>query len=131
MPFVQSDVVSDPYLRLFVPVSPRRFPAAVRDKCPDIALAREPELAREAERRRALLDCLGRLLAPEPDGAAIEPPGFEFAADPANSLPGLLAHVPLSGLSPGRHEVTLRRLKTEEEQQRPEIEDYVRIAFWR
>src|SRR5204862_46024 len=58
-PFVQSEVVSDPYLRVFVPVSPRRAPAALGAACPGVSLTEDDDPAREAAplRRRPSCGC--------------------------------------------------------------------------
>ena len=126
---MQSDVVADPYLRLFVPLSPRHVPTLVRANCPGVTLAVDADAKREDARRRALLDCIGRLLAPRLDGALISP-AFEFGDDPASSAPGVVAHVSLAEVASGRHELMLERLR-ERTSDAASADEPERIAFWR
>ena len=129
-PFIQSDMVSGPYLRLFAPASPRRFPAAIRSDCPGVAMDPIEELEAEAVRRRAVLDCLARLLDVRLDGNSLPDLAFEFTEDAASTLPGLVAYVPIAELPAGRHELTVRRIRGADDEPRPE-RDTVRIPFWR
>jgi hypothetical protein len=130
-PFVQSDVISDPYLRLFVPASPRRLAATASSGCPAVSQAADEDRAREATRRAALLECFGRLIEPRLDGDPIGAPAFEFGDDPQSSLPGLVAHLPIKDLAPGRHELTLKRIRGREDEGKADPDEAIRIAFWR
>ena len=98
---------------------------------PGVSLTEDDDPAREAARREAVLECLGRLFELRLDGAPVAAPGFDFGDDSQGSLPGLVAHLPVTGLAPGRHEVSVRRLKGKDDEGASDADEPVRIAFWR
>jgi hypothetical protein len=131
-PFVQSDIVRDPYVRLFIPYVARRLNPAFEERCPDatVPAARDPES--EAARRSALLACVGTIFAPTLNGEAIDGLRFDFATDPASGQGGFVAYLPAATLAPGRHELTLRvpALSTDPPASADDDGLY-RIPFWR
>jgi hypothetical protein len=93
---IQSEVVRDPYVRLFLPFSPRRHNPAVAERCPGIPPA-------GAAREVAVIRCLVDLQPVTLDGRPLGDPGFHFYTDPGTGLRGLLAYVPTTGLRAGEH----------------------------
>jgi len=125
-PFVQSLVVSGPYLKLLVPYSPRRDGQAMETcKLP-------PTDDREG-RAQALLACLQALRPVTLDGALLQGLRYEVASDPRNDRPALLAMIDVRRLPPGRHELRVARaprtMKPDEDDDPGDAVDV--IPFWR
>jgi hypothetical protein len=93
---IQSQVVRDPFVRLFIPFSPRRHNPAVAERCPGIP-------ASGAAREEAVIRCLMEIQPVTLDGRPLGDPGFHFYTDPGTGLRGLLAYVPTAGLRAGEH----------------------------
>lgn len=107
-PFIQSEVVRDPYVRLFVPYRPRRDDEALAQACPSVA----PQLRRaggDALTRAdaALLACMSSVRAVSLDGRSVDP-GFRFYTEPQSRLKGLLGYISTDGLAKGRHMLVVR-----------------------
>jgi hypothetical protein len=111
LPFIQSDVVADRYVKLFVPYLPAVDNAAVAARCPRLAAldSRGLHLHRRASVADSLagpvLDCLAAMHAVTLDGQALAKPGFSFYEQPKTGQRGILAYIPADNLSPGRHEL--------------------------
>jgi len=142
-PTLQSLVVGDDWLQLLVPYDPERHEPVVEHDCgldaPGLAsdLAHSAGDPARAAAETALLDCLARHLRIGLDGAPLEGLDLAFSEDPGTGLPALLAMLPVAGLAPGRHEVTVARLPDMRQRQDPEALEKlrqagpVRIPFWR
>jgi len=131
-PFVQSDVVQGPYVRLFVPYPPRQATPTLQAACPTLAMEADEDPGRERARRTAVLACLATVLAPTLDGVPITEVPFDFASDPNGGLPGIVAYLPATTLASGRHELTIRRFrKPGEGELEPGDDGLHRIVFWR
>jgi hypothetical protein len=99
--FIPDRVVRGPYLELFVPLRPRRHGPKLAELCgAEVAGAQAGGTARPA------LECLSRLLDVRLDGQPVEVP-LDAASDPVSGLRGVQAMIPVTGLAPGRHEVTI------------------------
>ena len=121
LPYIQSEVVTDPYLRLFVPYNGTRHEPALEAACPGlqpfskrfIRRTRSTEL--HEPRARDVLACFEKILEVQLDGAPLDALEFNFASDPSGQR-GLLAMIPVADLAPGRHVVSLRRPPRPDEQ---------------
>lgn len=131
-PFIQADIVRDPYVRLFVPYVARRLNRAIDETCPEATATAAPGVEGEAERRDAVLACVPRIFAPTLNGQPIEDLRFDFAIDPVSGQGGFVAYLPTESLAPGRHELAIR-IPTLSTDPRPSPEDdgHYRIPFWR
>lgn len=127
-PSIQSDVVTDPYVRLFVPYRPVRHDAALRRACPGL---RPPDDGDEDSGTpatdAAVLACAGRLHAVTLDGRPVAA-AFRFFTNPRTERRGFLMLIPATGLAPGEHVLTVT----------PAMRDApvgptppIRIPFWR
>ncbi len=112
-PSIQSDVVADPYVTLFLPYSPRIHNPLIAKACPELRPISSEGLAlgrasspTDAEVRTAAA-CLGGLYALTLDGAPLADPGFEFTVDPGTGGKGLVLYLPARDLAPGRHELAV------------------------
>ncbi len=136
-PSIQSDVVDGPYLKLFIPYSPRRHNPLIRKRCPDVEPLGHSGFSfgrgtpAEADATRETLECMASLFVVDLDGTTIEAATFEFGIEPGSGLEGLVTHIPVSGLAPGRHELVVlapsRRSDRDDDQ--PPTRHI--IPFWR
>ncbi len=116
-PYIQSDIVEGAYVKLFLPYSPRHHNDAVKELCPegDQALpagGQDPEREREAARQAVV--CLAKLYRVELDEEPLSP-DLDLSNDSGTGQLGLLAYLPTSGLSAGRHILHITRLWAPEE----------------
>ena len=113
LPFIQSDVVADRYVKLFVPYVPSVDNAAVAARCPRLAPLDSRGLHLHANASVAdslagpVLDCLAALHAVTLDGKPLANPGFAFYEQPKTGERGILAYIPADSLGAGRHELTV------------------------
>lgn len=134
LPFIQSDVVTEPYVRLFIPYDPNRHGHAIRTRCPEVGTrpGRDAEAMLHGAWRRAVLDCVARVQPVTLDGSALAL-DLDFATDPISDLRGVVAHIPARALAPGRHEIVVTKLALPPEDPRASAkpEQPYRIPFWR
>lgn len=136
-PFIQSEIVDGPYLRLFVPYMPERVDAAVEQHCPDLAEGAplgDDDRAVAASAQAALLDCIAGAMPVSIDGAAV-PLTLLAGSDPQTGMRGFVAMLPVGDLRPGQHELAVARLPSGEpgsaRAERDRRRGPYRIAFWR
>lgn len=98
VPFIQSPVISEAYLQLFVPYRPTRDTPALRSQCAT-ALA----LSNDDARASATLDCLAHLHTASLDGEPLTPLHYDLGSDPRTERPALIAMIDVRALPPGRH----------------------------
>lgn len=111
-PSIQSDVVRDPYIKLFIPYTPIRHGAAFAEQCPEVEpLSRagvrmdvgEPPRAAQVQ---GVLDCWMRLQPVTLNGKPLRP-DFRFYTHPGSGLRGILAYIPVAGLPRGENVITV------------------------
>jgi hypothetical protein len=102
-PTIDSDIVSGPLIRLYLPYRPRRHNPMIVAACPELAAAvaqgRVPDNAAGAA-------CVGRLYAVSLDSAPLDTT-YHFTRDAASDFVGVLAYVAASGLPAGLHQFTI------------------------
>ena len=127
LPFVQSSVVTGPYLELVVPYRPNRAGAAMRQTCTQMKGLTGDGLA------MARLACLQALHAVTLDGAPLTDLHYEVASDPRTDRPALLAMIDVRSLAKGRHELRVARPPRGNRAPDPDNPDpgFHRIPFWR
>jgi hypothetical protein len=127
LPFVQSNVVTGPYLELVVPFRPTRAGVAMRQTCAQMQGLSGDGLA------RARLACLQALHAVTLDGAPVTDLHYEVASDPRTDRPALLAMIDVRALAKGRHELHVARPPRGGRAPDPDNPDhgFHRIVFWR
>lgn len=126
VPYIQSMVVTSPYLRLLVPYRPDRDTSAMQQAC--------PRGAADAQHAQNDLDCLASLHALTLDGKPLPAVDYLPAGDPRTNRPALLAMIDIRALARGRHELRIQRPPTlDEDGKRRDKDDpgYDRILFWR
>lgn len=136
VPSIQSDVITDPYVRLFIPYSPRRHNAAVAKRCPGVKPLSEEGMrfdlrrsGKEAEGApEAVLRCLAGLHRVTLDGRPLPDLGFLFYNHPETGLRGIVTYIPATSLAPGSHLLQVAAVPREEPGDDPPPH---RIRFWR
>jgi hypothetical protein len=111
IPSIQSDMVRDPYVRLFIPYRPRRHNELVPRHCgrgaaDSLASAPRPE-TEGAE--AAVLRCLARLQPVTLNGRPVAP-AFRFYTQPKTGVRGIAAYIPVAGLPKGENVLVVARL---------------------
>lgn len=114
-PYIQSDIVEGPYIRLTVPFSATTYIDRLDETCPDLPPLTErtlvtsdptdqpPDPAAEAR----LLDCLGQIWSVALDGRSIS---VDWDLSWTRRGPdGLLAYLPTEELSAGAHTIEVTR----------------------
>jgi hypothetical protein len=134
-PWIGSRVATGPYLAVFVPYLPLRQVPAMRLACPGLLSPADrgtvapapPSNARPALPAPATVaECLARLADLRVDDVPANVP-FDVGADPRTGQRGILAMLPMQGLAPGRHVVSLAIPGDEPAAPRRRY----RIAFWK
>ena len=121
-PTIDSDVISGPLIRLYLPYRPRRHNTMIAKACPDLAAA----VARgDAPDNAAGAACLGGLYRVSLDGGAVTGT-YRFARDAASDFVGVVAYLPTANLQQGPHELTIDAPGNNENAPR----DIVRIPFY-
>ncbi len=108
-PSIQSDIIKDPYVKLFIPYQPARHNIAIVRACPTlkplqdrgIQLGSDPLL--EDSLVTPVLECMARMHAVTLDGIALSALSFAFYEHPGSGIKGILAYIPVDSLPRGRH----------------------------
>lgn len=139
-PFIQSEVIEGPYLKLVLPYVQDRHSPVLEGECAlpagaATAAADEEDHAtrRAAEHQR--IDCLGAQFQLQLDGKPLVGVDFERYRDPLSGNDAVLSMIDVRDLPPGRHVLTVRRLLSVDEAHDPDRDDDVDVAhqlvFWR
>jgi hypothetical protein len=124
-PSIQSDVVRDPYVKLFIPYTPIRHGAAFAEQCPGVeplssgGVRMDVDDPPQAPQVRAVMDCWMRLQPVTLNGAPVRP-DFRFYTQPESGLRGILAYIPVAGLPRGENVITVG------ESPRPQSDERIR-----
>jgi hypothetical protein len=103
-PYIQSEVVTGPYLQLTVPYFPKQDAPPLRKTCRTATAARTADT-----RANALLGCLTALHAVSLDGKSLTSLHYDVASDPRTERPALQAMIDVRSLALGRHELRVAR----------------------
>lgn len=136
LPSIPGEVVSGPYLRLFVPLPAEWTEEAVAHHCPEVepvaeaglTLRRPDQRPPEPAELAPVLACLGGLHEISLNGAPLDPPEFYFHTERATGVRGLVAQLPAGALPSGANLLVLRRRPLPDDR-RPPREHFIR--FWR
>lgn len=133
-PFIPSEYLNGPYLRLFVPYRPRHDTELMTQACPDLN-AKKAKGADEIARQAAILKCAARLYAPRLNGAALENLSWLFAIDPGTEQRGFVTMIAVGGLAAGPHLLSVRQPRTgddsSQETDTEAADTSVDIPFWK
>jgi hypothetical protein len=141
VPRIQSDIVSEPYVRLYLPYDARRDNLRLAEVCSDLdpfrgdgnlvaAMRRAPSTVKE---RTAALACFAKLWTVTLNGKTLNDLQLLFADDPQSGGRGVVVYLPTEDLPKGRNLLQVSKVTTEEERSEklhnPEKFQYF-IPFW-
>jgi hypothetical protein len=140
VPSIQSDVVEGPFLKLFIPYSPRRMNPAMERRCPGLPVLggrglRMPMLDGRVitpEAQARVLDCWAALQPVKLNGVLIRP-AFRFYTHPITERRGIIAYLPTAGMPRGENVLEVAavpRARGSAARRRESLKPYV-IPFWR
>ncbi|HEX2252657.1 MAG TPA: hypothetical protein VHQ65_05270 [Thermoanaerobaculia bacterium] len=136
VPMIASEVVTGPWLRLFVPLEADWVDEAVEEHCPSVEPLTDPGLRLRrpndppppAGELAPVLACLATLHEITLNGARLEEVGFYFHTDRETGVRGLLARLPAGELPPGSNVLTIQRKPVPRDERPPRVHA---IRFWR
>ena len=137
VPSIPSDVVTGPYLRLFIPLSAQRHNEVIPKQCPQVRALDERGVHLGAgtpppDRSVALvLECLTRLHRPAVNGRELAPTDFHFHTHPRSGARGIVAYIPTEGLPKGRNTIVVHRLRNPRAPASTPTRPPHVIGFWR
>jgi hypothetical protein len=129
-PSIQSDVIADPYIKLFIPYSPERHEPILASRCPQAVRMPEgePRTPQQEARARAVLRCLADFHRPMLDGKPLPGLQFQLYTHPETGVRGILGFIPTQGLLPGKHLLQVQAAPHPDADKPPAP---YRIPFWR
>ncbi len=139
IPTIQGDIVTEPFLKLFIPYNPRRHNRLLTEKCPDLPTLSKNGL--DAGKAAKLEDnqvqeaaaCLGSLFPISLDGGSVKDMHFDFTIEQTTGLEGVVTFLPIDGLGHGRHELMIlappKARLTGKDDETPEPVRHL-IPFW-
>jgi hypothetical protein len=113
VPMIQSDIIRDPYVKLFIPYSPGRHNAALAKACPGLKPLQTEgvQVGGDTPVPDSLavpaLQCIAKLHDVKLDGAPIPNLEFAFYEHPMTGLRGVIAYIAVDSLPRGRHVLTI------------------------
>ncbi len=113
VPSIQSDIIKDPYVKLFIPYSPRRDNPAIAAACPTLKPIAERGLQIGADVTLPdsitvpVLTCIAQMHAVSLDDVPRPDIAFSFYEQPTTGIKGVIAYIAVDSLSRGRHVIGL------------------------
>ncbi|HEX2191385.1 MAG TPA: hypothetical protein VHG51_20910 [Longimicrobiaceae bacterium] len=137
-PSIQSDVVRDPFVKLFIPYSPERHDAALGRACPGLPRLQDTGVrfgrargdAPDAAAADAVLRCFARVHAVRLNGAPVEALDLSFHTHPRSGLRGVIAYLPTAELPRGRNVLRVERVPRARPRPGDEPPEPDVIPFW-
>jgi hypothetical protein len=139
-PLIQSDVITGPFVRLFIPFRADRHDPWLAAHCPGAQPLRKTSLhlsdapadpARADSVAARTLACLGRLHAVAVDGTPRPELEYRFYTHPTTGRDGIITYIPTGPLPPGMHTLRIQPApRNPQSKTRTPLQPY-EIAFWR
>jgi hypothetical protein len=133
-PWIDSDVVTGPYLRLYIPYRPLVHDRALAAACPEVRPLNTSEDERGTPTARAAVDavlrCAARVHRVSLDGRAIDSLRVRFLADTRTNRRSFVAHVRVAELPPGEHRLAVWPVRLPDGEYDAPPRPY-EIPFWR
>jgi hypothetical protein len=123
LPQIQSDIIRDPYVRLFIPYFPRRHNLLISRRCPGVP--RRVEQGSGAE----VLRCMAALQPVTLNGRPLAA-SWSFSTQPGNGMRGIVAYIPAATLPRGENVLTVGQLPSPDSAATAKPETPYRIPFW-
>jgi hypothetical protein len=140
VPTIQSDIVTGPYVRLFIPYIPDRHDPWLAGNCPGVRPMRTTGLhvvrpgaptASDDSSAARTLGCLARLHAVAVDGARRPELAFRFYTHPTTGRDGIITYIPTSSLAPGQHTIAVQPPPRRPSSRNRTPPSVATITFWR
>ena len=136
-PSIQSDIIRDPYVRLFIPYSPPRDNAAIPRLCPGTKVLQKRGLQIGADPAVPdslaipALRCLTAIHRVTLNGTPLDSIDFNFYQQPESGVEGIVAYIPTEGLPRGRNAITVAQTpRFGDDAPKTPLPPWV-IPFWR
>jgi len=113
IPSIQSDVIRDPYVKLFIPSYPRRDNIALARACPGLKPLHDRglQIGGNSYLPDSLvvpaLACIARIHAVTLDSTPQPDLQFAFYENPTTGAKGVLTYIPAEALARGRHTIAV------------------------
>ncbi len=117
LPSIQSDIIREPYVRLFLPYNARRDNIAIERLCPAAPPLAPGRFSFDADGApppdsaavHAVLACIEGYRGVTLDGAPLRELGLRFYREPVNGMEGTVGYIPVLTLTSGEHVLTVNR----------------------
>jgi hypothetical protein len=135
LPSIQSDIITGPYVKLFIPYIPRRHNEVVAKTCPSLHPVRSRGLQLGGDTpvpdslAIPVLECLSRIHAVTVDGAPLRDLQFRFYEHPTSGIKGIITYIPADSLTRGQHLIMVRQVPSPDSTL--PVPAPVTIPFWR
>ena len=136
-PSIQSDVIRDPYVKLFIPYSPARHNVLLPQTCPRLHVLQDRGIQLGADPAIPdtlavpVLNCLATLHAVTLNGVALRDLDFRFYEHPRTGIKGIIAYIPTDSLPRGLNVLTVKPApRTGDDAPKTPPRPYV-IPFWK
>jgi hypothetical protein len=135
VPSIQSDIIRDPYVKLFIPYSPMRHNDDVAARCPTLRPLQDRGIQMGSEPAAPdsavvpVLRCLAEIHRVTLNGTLIPDPDFRFYEHPGTGIKGIITYLAADSLPRGRNVLVVQPAPVPAEPQR-KLRPYV-IPFWR
>lgn len=142
VPMIQSDIVEDPFVRLFIPFRVTLDNARMAEVCPDLEPLRGEGLFRRRSRDREdsqptegrILSCMNQLYEVELNGRRLNAIEYSLHRHPSLGAEGLLAYLSTESMPRGRNQLAVWRTSASDAADDSDRESRERkhyLPFWR
>jgi len=109
LPSIQSDVIKEPYVKLFIPYYPQRDNGAIARVCPSLRPLQDRGVQFGSDKplpdslTEPVLHCIAQMHDVKLDGASPPKLDFAFYEQQESGLKGVIAYIPIDSAAHGRH----------------------------
>ncbi|MGH8050037.1 MAG: hypothetical protein ACREPB_05190 [Arenimonas sp.] len=123
MPFIESEIASSDYLKLFIPYQPSKYNALLIEKCP-------AALGSKAVKNGEGLNCLAKLLEIQLDDQLVTVP-LLGGTDMVTGQRGMIAMIDIRTLADGQHKLKIKSLQVGDKSRKKDQGRFHIIPFWK
>jgi hypothetical protein len=132
VPRIQSDVITQPYVRLLIPYYAQRDNNAIARGCPGLdpkQLDSDEGSDPNPSAVDTVLQCVAKLRDINLDDAPVPGTELHLYRDPRTGFNGFVTYVPTAAMTHGRHVLTVKQMPRDEDDPKSPPPPY-RIWFW-
>jgi len=145
LPSIQSDMIQDKYIKLFLPFKAKRDNSLMLENCPDLKPYRQDGFTLsftrvEENRNEEVLTCLAGLYKVTLNGKPMMDLSFSFYTHPQTHVKGLVAYIPSALGVDGRNVLKIEKKKRKKDMEKESKDDKLKkknahkgiwyIPFW-